>query len=244
MGSASSLSASRRFAKASSAAGADAALRYSLGVNLLAQSKPSEATSEAVANLALRPDHPRGWALAGDALWSTNDWAWALLAWARSLTLEVDAHYAKLYAARLWERLFAGVDAREKTLRVPPAPNDADGALQGAENTAVAVTAAGRYVKWGARSDAEFFAHWLERIVVIVGELASDGDVPRSRLFWQQHLQHFFATARASGALETAAYVIRAPLGDPETSAWLSAHAPEVERFRAWSKSFRAAPAA
>jgi tetratricopeptide (TPR) repeat protein len=222
----------------------NASLHYGLGVNLLAQGKGGDATSELIANLVVRPDHARGWAVAGDALWTTNNWAWALLGWARSLTLDLDVPSSKLYAERLWKRLFAGVDVREKTLRVPPVADDADREYKHAENIAVAVTAAGRYRKWATRSDAEFFVLGLARIVLILGEFAAKGDVPPSRQFWQQHLHKFFATAGESDALETAAYVIRAPLDDPSTSAWLDSHAPEVQRFRAWSKTFHAAPAA
>jgi tetratricopeptide (TPR) repeat protein len=222
----------------------DGGLRFALGVNLLAQGKAAEATEELMTNLAIRPDHPRGWAVAGDALGTTNDWAWALLARGRSLTLDLDAAFAKRTATRLWSGLFAGVDAQAKTVRVPSSANDEDGARRTSENMAVAVNASGRYREWADKSDAEFLPLALEKIVQILGELATNGGVPRSRLFWHRELHGFFSTARGSGGLVTAAYLMRAPLGDPATNAWLAANAPDVDRFRAWAKSFRAAPAA
>jgi len=218
----------------------DAGLRYSLGVNLLAQGKAADATQEFLMNLVIRPDHARGWALAGDALWATDHWAWALLARGRSLTLDLDAAFATRTATRLWEGLLAGVDVKAKAVRVPPISNDEDGARKNTENLAVAVTATGRYRQWGDKSDAEFLALALEKIVQILGELATNDGVPRSRLFWQRELHGFFAATQAGSGILTAAYLMRAPLGDPTVNAWLGANAPYVERYRAFAKSFRA----
>jgi hypothetical protein len=223
---------------------ANAGLRYALGVNLLAQGRAAEATSEFIRNLVIRPDHPRGWAKAGDALWATTHWAWALLAWGRSLTLDLDPPVAQRSAELLWEGLFAGVDVQAKELCLPPLGHDEESLNQTAENLVVAMSASGRFRQWAECSDSEFFVLALENIVTLLGQLPAKSLVSPSRQFWHRQLHGFFATAQASGWLVAAAYLIRAPLGDPQTSAWLSANAPRVERFRTWARSFRATPAA
>jgi tetratricopeptide (TPR) repeat protein len=221
----------------------DPGLHYALGVNLLAQRNAAEATQEFLKNLVIRSDHPRGWAMAGDALWATDHWAWALLAWGRSLTLDLDAAFAKRTATRLWEGLLAGVDVEAKTVCVPQVIGDEDGPRKNVENLAVAVTATGRYRQWSDKSDAEFLALALEEIVKTLSDLATNKGVPPSRVFWQRELGNFFVATQTGGGLATAAHLMRAPLGDEAAQAWLTNNAPYVARYRAFARSFRAPPA-
>jgi len=220
---------------------AEAMLYFNLGVNLMAQRQAEAATQELLANLTIRPDHARGWAVIGDARWATGHRAWALLAWARCLMVDPDPTCASMYAARLWERLFAGIDFEARAITIPTAA-DTKGQRdvpQSAENMAVAVTAASRRnAEWSARTDAEFFAHALDTIVAILGEL---GAAKHTNAFWGRLLTYFEA-ARAAGHLTAMAYEIRNPLGDPATASWLAAHADAREHCRLWSRGGPPAP--
>ncbi|MBL8923353.1 MAG: tetratricopeptide repeat protein [Myxococcaceae bacterium] len=181
--------------------GDDAPLRFSLGVNLLAQHQASAALPELIRNLALRPVHPRGWAIAGDALWENQLWAWALLAWGRALVLRVDDVFAKRTADRLWHGWFAGLSPDRLSIRVPASTGE-DAAMTTAENLAVAASAVSCA---SARSETAFLSAALDSLRQALRELHSH-TVVASRRFWH---------GRLLGPSESAQVV----------SAWLAARA-------------------
>jgi tetratricopeptide (TPR) repeat protein len=209
-----------------------ASLRFNLGVNLLMQRKLDEATVQLMENLRRRTEHGNGWRILAVTLEGAGQRQRAFFAYARFLSLVPDSPFAMTVASKIWDLLFKGVDLEDKEIVI--SRSEDLHSVAGAVSLSIAA-AKRNEAPWKERTDAQFFAHALDRVVVYSSELGADS---ASEEFWDPYLMRYFREARDAGHLEAMAYDLRRPLGEAETDLWIAEHRTAIEGYRTWSRGW------
>ena len=209
----------------------DPSAHYNLGVNLKRQERWEDAAASFQEALRLEPDHKSAWFGLGASLVKLDKPARALFALARAVVLEPESERGHAAAGTLWGLLFTGVtEANALTITLPEKPPDD---AESTERIAMSVAAANRYVeKWEKKSDAEFFAHALESVVLMFSEMWWVKEDP----YWELTLP-WFDDACKDKHIEALAYVLRRSAGDKEASEWIVKHAKRVKLYEDWKQA-------
>jgi tetratricopeptide (TPR) repeat protein len=217
-------------------------LRFNLAVMLAGQGKVDDAAAGLREALALEPNHPGSWLQLGFVERKRGEPGYALVAFARFLSLEPQSRRSAMPARALGELLMAGVthgepkDGKEQiNITLPMTGGKPSTGNQQAAMLALA--GAARYLeKWENKTDDEFFVEGMQSALAILSE-AQPKD--RGQRFWAGCAFEYFEAARTAGHAPAMAYDIRRSLGDEEIDRWIAAHSKEVDDYRAWSRAWK-----
>ena len=224
-------------------------VHYNLGVNLESQGEFEEATTELQAAILLKPDHANSWRALAQTQKKRGYRARALVIYTRYLTVAPESTMSAAIAGTLWDQLFAGVthdpmvgkDGKgETTITTEPPPDKNDSDAMAAESVSMALVAASRFLdEHTSKTDVQYFAHALEKVVTILWEL--DEHSPNQQSFWSRYVISYFRSAAEAGHLEAMAYEIRRSLENEEIGQWIQSNREAVDAYRKWHKLWQPA---
>jgi tetratricopeptide (TPR) repeat protein len=223
----------------------DQMLHFNLGVNLGQQGEMQDAEEEFQQSLMVRPDHPGSWLSLAKTVEKLGWSGRALLCYERFLTLEPSSRRSPGPAEKLQTLLFANVKETsepnaaktEITLTIPEATSGRKKDERTQEALMLSVAATTRYTDEGKGLDkAGSFASAISSATAMLLESEAG---KKAGAFWNDLVFAYYQEAQKESHLEAMAYATRRSLKDPEIDQWLEAHAEQVERYQAWSSSWK-----